>query len=118
VSTAARLRIDPDERGITRADWDAFAYAFGLEFSPRSISGNLWYCGDIECSYGRAVGTDPLPDEVHEVGFSTYSVHVGNDGGAFGVAHLALAAWRRWPSAVVTADPEVIACLAVREHGR
>lgn len=110
MSSAATLTIDPDEHGITRADWDEFAVEHNLEFSPRSVSGNLWYRGEVECSYGDAVGTDPLPDVVHTLRFSTFSVHVG--GNIAPVVELLLAAWDRWPSAGVTADPEIVNALA------
>lgn len=85
MSSAATIEFEDDESFRVGADkWSVFCSEFGLEHSPRTVGGNVWYVGGfggVECTYtptrivfSTLFGGEYIPD----------------------VARLAMEAWLRW----------------------
>jgi len=91
MSSAATLTFDPDTIGVPADQWESFCQEHRIEYSPRTVGGNVYYAGDVEVHYAE-----------HKLRFSTYWMGRSIPE----VARLAMIAWQRW-GGEISADPEV-----------
>lgn len=94
MSSAAHISFEPGTNSVTADEWQVFCRKHGLEHSPQTVGGNVYYCGGlggVEVHYSSWM-----------VSFLTYQ-----GGKAMpDVARLTKHAWRRWGGSLL-ADPEI-----------
>lgn len=91
MSSAATLTFDPDTIGVSIDEWKAFCAEHALVHSPQTISGDVYYAGEVEVHYAT-----------YRLIFSTY----WHGAAVPAVTRLALIAWRRW-GGQISASPEI-----------
>jgi hypothetical protein len=91
MSSAASITFETGTIGVPPDRWKSFCQEHGIEHSPQTVGGNVYYAGQVEATHTR-----------YRLTFSTF--HLGN--AIPEVARLAMIAWQRW-GGEISADPEV-----------